>query len=367
MDILETIGDLGHERVLVCSNRDAGLRAIIAVHSTQLGPGLGGVRMWPYASTDEALTDVLRLSRGMTYKAAAAGVQLGGAKAVILGDPKKDKSEVLFRAFGRCVDSLGGHYITAEDVGTDTADMEWIGAETRWVTGLPQDRGGSGDPSPVTARGVHQGMRAAAVRVWGAPTLRGRTVAVQGLGSVGGFLAGYLREEGARVVGCDIDAEAVEAAKSRLGVEIVAPDEIYDVAADVFAPCALGAVLNERTIPRLKVKVVAGGANNQLAEPDRDGQDLHRRGVLYAPDFVINAGGLINVYNEFVGYDRERALRMADGIHRTTLRIFEIAEREKIPSYLAGDRLAEERLADVRRLGPRHWERLARERVPIPE
>jgi leucine dehydrogenase len=363
MDILETISDLGHERVLVCSNAEAGLRAIVAIHSTVLGPGLGGVRMWSYGSTDEALTDVLRLSRGMTYKAAAAGVRLGGAKAVILGDPKRDKSETLFRAFGRFVDSLGGHYITAEDVGTDTADMEAIHAETRWVTGLPTDRGGSGDPSPVTARGVHQGMKAAAVRLWGTASLKGRSVAIQGLGSVGGYLAGYLREEGARLVGCDIDPEAIAAARDRHGVEIVGPDEIYDAEVDVFAPCALGAVVNELTIPRLKARIVAGGANNQLADPERDGRELHRRGVLYAPDFVINAGGLINVYNEYIGYDRERALRMADGIHRTTLQVFEIAEREGIPSYLAGDRLAEQRLADVRRLGPRHWERLARERV----
>jgi leucine dehydrogenase len=318
--------------------------------------------MWPYASTDDAVTDALRLSRGMTYKAAVAGVNLGGAKAVILGDPKRDKSEALFRAFGRAVESLGGHYITAEDVGTDVDDMEHIAAETSWVTGLPADRGGSGDPSPVTARGVLSGMRAAAQAVWGKPTLAGRTVAIQGLGSVGGYLAGYLLEEdGARVLGCDIDAETVEAARAR-GVEIVGVDEIYDADADVFAPCALGAVLNPKTIGRLKVKIVAGGANNQLAEAERDGAALEERGILYAPDFVINAGGLINVYNEFVGYDRGRAMRMADTIFGTTLRLFEIARRERIPTWLAGDRLAEERIAAVKSTGPRHWERLARQR-----
>lgn len=365
MDIFETIGGSGHERVVLCSNPDAGLKAIVAIHSTVLGPGLGGARMWPYASTDEALTDVLRLSRGMTYKAAVAGVHLGGGKAVILGDSRKDKSEALLRAFGRCVESLGGHYITAEDVGTSTADMEVIGTETRWVTGLPVDRGGSGDPSPVTARGVHQGMRAAAERLWGAPTLAGKTVAIQGLGHVGRYLAGYLAAEGAKVFGCDIDAEACAAAREQHGVEIVPKDDIYDVAADVFAPCALGAILNEKTIPRLKVKAVAGGANNQLADEDRDGTELHCRGILYAPDFVINAGGLINVYNEYIGYERERALRMADGIFASTLRLFAIAERDGIPSYLAGDRLAEERIAAVQRIGPRHWERIARERVPI--
>ena len=362
MDIFDAMDGAGHERVLVCSNPDVGLKAIIAIHSTRLGPGLGGVRMWPYASTDEALTDALRLSRGMTYKAAAAGLHLGGAKAVIVGDAKRQRTEALLRAFGRCVESLGGQYITAEDVGTDAADKETIGAETRWVTGLPVDRGGSGDPSPVTARGVHQGMRAVAERLWGAPSLAGRSVAIQGLGSVGGFLARDLIVEGAKVFGCDIDPEAVAAARSELGVEIVPPDEIYDVECDVFAPCALGAVLNERTIRRLRVRAVAGAANNQLADEERDGLELHRRGVLYAPDFLINAGGLINVYNELVGYHRERALRMADAIFAATLRVFEIAERERLPAFRAAERLAEERLAAVDRIGPRHWERRARER-----
>jgi leucine dehydrogenase len=363
MDLFQEVARMGHERVLFCSNPDAGLEAIIAIHSTVLGPGLGGARMWPYASTDEAVIDALRLSRGMTYKAAAAGVNLGGAKAVIIGDAKHDKSEALFRAFGRAVESLGGHYITAEDVGTGTADMEHIAAETAWVTGLPVDRGGSGDPSPVTARGVLSGMKAAAERLWGSPSLKGRTVAIQGLGSVGGFLARGLQEEGAKVFGCDIDADSAEEARSRSGVELVGIDEIYDAAADVFAPCALGAILNPQTIPRLKVKIVAGGANNQLAESERDGAALEARGILYAPDFVINAGGLINVYNEFVGYDRERAMRMADTIFDTTLRLFEIARRERIPTWLAGDRLAEERLAAVKSIGPRHWERHARQRL----
>jgi leucine dehydrogenase len=366
VDLFQVMGEMGHERVLVCSNPEVGLRAVIAVHSNVLGPGLGGVRMWPYASTEEALLDALRLARGMTYKAAVAGVQLGGAKAVIVGDPKRDKSEVLFRAFGRAVDSLGGRYITAEDVGTNARDMEWIAAETRWVTGLPVDRGGSGDPSPVTARGVLSGMRAAAERRWGKPALAGRTVAIQGLGNVGSHLAGYLRAEGARVVACDLDPAAVEAARARHGIEPVAPEAIYDLAADVFAPCALGAILNPATIPRLKVAIVAGAANNQLQLPERDGHALAERGILYAPDFVINSGGLINVYNEFVGYDRERALRMADRIYDTTLNLFEIAERERIPTWLAGDRLAEERVAAVRRITPRYWERLARERAARP-
>jgi leucine dehydrogenase len=363
MDLFRVTAEMGHERVLLCSQPEAGLRAVIAIHSTVLGPGLGGVRMWPYASTDEAITDALRLSRGMTYKAAAAGIHLGGAKAVIVADPKRDKSEALFRAFGRAVESLAGHYITAEDVGTDTADMEWIAAETRWVTGLPEDRGGGGDPSPVTARGVLSGMQAAAQWRWGADTLAGRSVAIQGLGSVGGYLASYLAEEGAKVFGCDVDADACAEAHGRHGVEIVPVDEIFDVEADVFSPCALGAVLRPETIARLRVAVVAGGANNQLADPARDGDELDRRGILYAPDFVINAGGLINVYTELHGYDRRRAMRMAGSIYATTLRLFELARHESVPTWVAADRLAERRIAEVRAVGPRHWEIAARRRV----
>lgn len=362
MDVFTEMREMGHERVLLCSNPEVGLQAVIAIHSTILGPGLGGTRMWPYESFDAAIVDALRLSRGMTYKAAAAGINLGGAKAVIVGDPKKDKSEALFRAFGRFVDTLGGHYITAEDVGTDTADMEWIANETPWVTGVPPELGGGGDPSPVTALGVLQGIRASAQTLWGSPELEGRHVAIQGLGSVGGFLAGYLRDEGARITGCDIDAEAVGEAQE-LGVEIVPPDEIYDVPCDVFAPCALGAILNDETLPRLKAKAVAGGANNQLADPIRHGEEIEKRGILYAPDFVINAGGLINVFQEFIGYDQERALRRARGIFENVLRVYAIARREKVPSAVAADRLAEERIAAVKALGPRHWDRAVLDRL----
>jgi leucine dehydrogenase len=362
MDVFQEMREMGHERVLLCSNPEVGLQAVIAIHNTVLGPGLGGTRMWPYPSFDEAIVDALRLSRGMTYKAAAAGINLGGAKAVIVGDPKKDKSEALFRAFGRFVDTLGGHYITAEDVGTNTSDMEWIATETPWVTGVPPELGGGGDPSPVTALGVLQGIRAAAQTLWGSPELEGRHVAIQGLGSVGGYLAGYLRDEGARITGCDIDPEAVGEARE-LGVEIVEPDAIYDVACDVFAPCALGAILNDKTLPRLKAKAVAGGANNQLADPERHGREIEQRGILYAPDFVINAGGLVNVFQEFIGYDQERALRRARGIFDNVLRVFAIAKREKVPTAVAADRLAEERIAAVKALGPRHWDRAVLDRL----
>ena len=331
MELFQQMASMGHERVLFCSNPEVGLKAIIAVHSTVLGPGLGGVRMWPYKSLDEALLDVLRLSRGMTYKSAAAGLHLGGGKAVILGDPKKDKSEELFRSFGRYVESLHGLYITAEDVGTDMEDMEMVLAETRWVTGVSASNGGGGDPSPVTAFGVLLGMKAAAQWQLGDASLKGRTVAIQGLGNVGYHLARYVKDEGAKIFGTDIDTEATAKAKEELGVEIVPPGEILEVECDILAPCALGAVLNDRTIPKLRCKVVAGAANNQLENEDRDGQALHDRGILYAPDFVGNAGGLINVYNELQGYNRDTAMRMARGISNGMLRLFEIARAQSLP------------------------------------
>ncbi|HSS75175.1 MAG TPA: Glu/Leu/Phe/Val dehydrogenase dimerization domain-containing protein [Thermoanaerobaculia bacterium] len=354
---------MGHERVLVCSNPDVGLQAIIAVHSTVLGPGLGGARMWPYGSTDEAITDVLRLSRGMTYKAAAAGLNLGGGKAVIVGDPKKDKSEALLRAFGRYVESLNGLYITAEDVGTDIEDMEVIQHETRWVTGVSPEQGGGGDPSPVTAFGVLQGIQAAVAFHFGDGALDGRSVAVQGLGSVGYNLARFLREAGAKVFAADIDSKTTDRARDELGVEVVSTGEILEVPCDVVAPCALGAVLNDQSIPRLRCKIVAGAANNQLADEGRHGQELHNRGILYAPDFVINAGGLMSVYSELVGYNRDTAMRLTRGIHANMARVFEISRAQSIPTALAADRLAEDRIARVKALGGRHWVRSVRRRA----
>ena len=361
MELFQQMVSMGHERVLFCSNPEVGLKAIIAVHSTVLGPGLGGVRMWPYKSLDEALLDVLRLSRGMTYKAAAAGLHLGGGKAVIIGDPKKDKSEELFRSFGRYVESLHGLYITAEDVGIDMEDMETVLTETRWVTGVSPANGGGGDPSPVTAFGVLLGMKAAAQWQLGDASLKGRTVAIQGLGSVGYHLARYVKDEGAaKIFGADIDPEAIAIARDELGVEIVPPGEILETECDILAPCALGAILNDRTIPKLRCKVVAGAANNQLENEERDGQALHDRGILYAPDFVGNAGGLINVYNELQGYNRDTAMRMARGIHNGMMRLFEIARAQSIPTYRAAERLAEERITRAQALGSRHWSRSIR-------
>ncbi len=361
--MFELLAEMGHERVVFCSNPEVGLKAIIAVHSNTLGPGLGGLRMWPFESEEEALKDVLRLSRGMTYKAAAAGLNLGGGKAVILGDPKTDKSEALFRAFGRFVDSLNGLYITAEDVGTDMEDMEIILTETRWVTGVSKAHGGSGDPSPVTAYGVLQGIKAAAKWKYGDPSMAGRSVAIQGLGSVGYFLAKYLKDEGAKLLGCDIDAEQIARAESELAVEIFPADQVADVECDVLAPCALGALMNQETIPRLRCDIVAGAANNQLDNEATDGQALHERDILYAPDFVINAGGLINVYNELRGdYNQERALRMTRGIYLNLMRVFEISKIQGIPTHVAADRMAQERIATIKKLGARHWGRFLNDR-----
>jgi leucine dehydrogenase len=346
-----------HEQVVFCRDKASGLQAIIAIHDTTLGPALGGTRMWPYASEAEALIDVLRLSEGMTYKAAVTGLNLGGGKAVIIGDPKRDKSEALLRAHGRFIDSLGGRYITAEDVGITVQDMEYVYMETPFVTGVASAPGGSGDPSPLTAFGVYHGIKAAAKRVWGSPDLQGRSVAIQGAGAVGTYLAQNLAAEGVRIYVADIDSVRVQNVVDETGAEVVPPEEIFGQDVDVFAPCALGAILNDETIPRLRCRIVAGGANNQLAE-HRHGDELMRRGILYAPDFVINAGGLINVYSELQGYDPAAARNKARGIYDTLLAIFGWAEKDGIPTYQAAERLAEARIQEVSRAAriytPRH-------------
>jgi len=348
MELFDTCREFGHEQVVFCNNNDVGLRAIIAIHDTTLGPALGGTRMWPYDTEEEALCDALRLSRGMTYKAAVAGLNLGGGKAVIIGDPRQDKSEALFRAFGRFIDTLNGRYITAEDVGIDVNDMEFIFQETENVVGVHQAHGGSGDPSPYTAFGSIQGIRAALQKVFGDEILSHRSFAVQGTGHVGLQLVKQLREAGAKVFVCDIMPDSVAAAVA-LGAEAVDSEDIYDLDVDVFAPSALGAVINQDTIPRLKCKIVAGPANNQLAD-DEAGDELERRGILYAPDYAVNAGGLMNVSIEFEGWNHERALRMTRAIYYNVGRIFKIAERDGIPTWQAADRMAEERIATLGKL-----------------
>jgi len=348
MELFDTCQEFGHEQVVFCHNRDVGLRAIIAIHNTTLGPALGGTRMWPYETEEEALRDVLRLSRGMTYKAAVAGLNLGGGKAVIIGDPRKDKSEALFRAFGRFIDTLNGRYITAEDVGIDVNDMEFIFQETENVVGVHQAHGGSGDPSPYTAYGSIQGIKAALQKVFDDEDLSQRSFAVQGVGHVGLHLVKQLREQGAKVFVCDIMEDSVAEAVEH-GAEAVSTEEIYDLDVDVFAPSALGAVINEETIPRLKCRIVAGPANNQLAN-DEAGNELEKRGILYAPDYAVNAGGLMNVSIEFEGWNHERALRMTRTIYYNVGHIFRIAERDGIPTWQAADRMAEERIATLGRL-----------------
>ena len=347
MDILERIRESHHEQVIFCHDAEAGLNSIIAIHDTTLGPALGGTRMWPYKSTDDALVDVLRLSEGMTYKAAVANLALGGGKAVIIGDPRKDKTEALLRAHGRFVNTLGGRYITAEDVGISVEDMEHVYMETEWVTGIQSKPLGSGDPSPVTAYGVYHGIRASCKWKLGRDDMKGVRVAVQGAGHVGYYLCENLAESGAILTITDIDEARVSRAVQEFGAAAVAPDAIYDVDCDVFAPCALGAIINDDTLPRLKCAVVAGAANNQLAE-DRHGDTLEEKGILYAPDYVINAGGLINVYGEIAGYGLRRAKEKAAEIYDTLLSIYEIADNEEMPTYKAADRLAQQRLDAVR-------------------
>ena len=342
-DIFAAMETLGHEQVLLSHDPSCGYFGIIAIHDTTLGPALGGTRFWQYASTEEAITDALRLARGMTYKSAVAGINLGGGKSVIIGDNKRTDREVVFRAHGRFIETLGGRYITAEDIGTSPADMEYIKLETDHVAGL---LGLSGDPSPVTGYGVYVGMKAAARERWGSDSLAGKRVAVQGAGKVAYYLMHHLHAEGARIIVTDIDAEKVRRAVQEFGASPVSPDVIFDQEADIFSPNALGATINDDTLARLKVQVIAGGANNQLAE-DRHGDEVEKRGILYAPDYVINGGGVINVYGELHRWPAERSKKKAGEIYETLLRIFEIARRERIPTYRAADRLAEQRIAAV--------------------
>lgn len=348
--MFDKLEEYRHEQVVHTYLHDCGLKAIIAIHDTTTGPALGGLRMYPYATDEEALDDVLRLARGMTYKAAAAGLNLGGGKAVIIGDPKEHKSELLFRAFGKAVDSLGGRYITAEDVGTDVLDMEYISQETKHVTGIDVTRGGSGDPSPFTAHGVLQGMKASLQWTFGDQSLAGRRVAVQGLGHVGSHLVDLLIDEGAEVIAGDIDDERVDAVCAKYP-QVTAADahDVLFTDCDVLAPCALGGVIDDDTVDRIAARIVAGAANNQLRAA-RHGHVLAERGVLYAPDYVVNAGGLMNVYLELEGYSRDRALRLIRGIFHNTLRIFQLAEEVGVPTSEAADQFAVRRMHEIARL-----------------
>ena len=335
-----------HEQVVFVSDDASGLKAIIAIHNSNLGPALGGCRMWPYASEDEAIRDVLRLSRGMTYKSALAGLKLGGGKSVIIGNPRTDKTPALLDAFATALNRLNGRYIAAEDSGTSVADMKYLAERTAHVAGIvdkPTDTGTrSGDPSPATALGTFVGIKAAVKAQLGRDSLEGVRVAVQGVGNVGFDLARQLKDAGAQLWVTDIHKDNLVRAGAELGATVVAPDAIYGLDVDVFAPCALGAILNDQTIPQLKARIVAGASNNQLAEA-RHGSELMRRGILYAPDYVINAGGIIDVYYERTGFDRAALLKHVEGIHDTLLEIFERARQEERPTGEVADAIAEAR------------------------
>ncbi|QCR24078.1 Glu/Leu/Phe/Val dehydrogenase [Pontibacter sp. SGAir0037] len=341
------IAEYNHEKLVFCHDQDTGLKAIIAIHNTVLGPAIGGARMWSYASEAEALEDVLRLSRGMTYKAAISGLNLGGGKAVIIGDAQKDKNEALLRKFGRFVKNLNGAYITAEDVGMTTKDMEYIRMETEHVVGLPEAMGGGGDPSPVAAYGTYMGMKAAAKKAYGSDSLQGKKVAVQGVGQAGGFLVELLAKENAQVYVTDIYEDRLREVASKYKAKVVGMEEVYDLDVNIYAPCGLGGTINDHTVGRLKCDIVAGSANNQLRNDHEHGAALAERNILYAPDFLINAGGLINVYSELIGYNRERAYAQTEKIYSYTLDIFDLAEQESINTQAAATRMAEKRIQSI--------------------
>ena len=346
MQIFEYLEKYNYEELVFCQDKETGLKAIIAIHDTTLGPALGGTRIWDYETEEEAIIDALRLARGMTYKNAAAGLNLGGGKTVIMGDPKKIKSEQLFRAFGKFIEGLNGRYITAEDMNAGTQDMAYINEETDYVVGL---EGKSGNPSPVTAFGIFRGILAAANEVYGSDDLNGKVVAVQGLGAVGYGVCEHLKEAGAKLLVTDIVKESVDRAVENLGATAVGPDEIYSVDCDIYAPCAMGAIINDSTIENLKCKIVAGSANNQLAE-EKHGEMLEEKGILYVPDYVINSGGVINVYEELKGYNKDRAMSRASAIYDVVKKVIKISKDENIPTYKAADRMAEERIAAMAKI-----------------
>jgi len=344
------MSELGHEQVLFCRDRHSGLQAIIAIHDTTLGPALGGCRLYDYGSEAAALRDVLRLSRGMTYKAAVAGLDLGGGKAVIVGDPSI-KSEALFRSFGRHVESLGGRYITAVDMNTNVEDMNFIRRETRNVAGAATDVGGSGDPSPVTAWGVFHGIRASLDVVYGSSSVEGKTIAIQGVGNVGYWLAKYLHERGAKLIFNDINGGNLDRAMTDFGGSVVEGEDYYGVECDVLAPCAIGGIVNARSLRSIRAPIIAGAANNILEDEVADSERLLEKGIAYAPDYVINAGGLISVFSELNNWSHEKSLSDAANIYNTVKKVLNLAHSEGISTTLASNRIAEERIEAVARVG----------------
>ena len=347
-EIFDALGQNEHEQVVFCNDGETGLKAIIGIHNTVLGPALGGTRMWNYTSDAEALNDVLRLARGMTYKAAISGLNLGGGKAVIIGEADKLKNEALLRRFGRFVESLNGKYVTAEDVNMSPDDMEYISMETKHVTGLAESIGGGGDPSPVTAYGVYVGMKASVKKAFGSDSLKGKRISIQGAGHVGMYLLEYLAKENVKLYVSDFNESRAKEAASKFGAQAVDLDEIYDLDVDIYSPCALGATINDRTIDRLRCKIIAGAANNQLDDEELHGQELAEKGIIYAPDFLINAGGLINVGIDYLGgWSKERVYHKTEKIYQTTLDILQLSENEGIHTHEAAMRLAKRRISKI--------------------
>ncbi|SHH05560.1 leucine dehydrogenase [Flavobacterium johnsoniae] len=338
-----------HEQIVFCNDKDTGLKAIIGIHNSVMGPALGGTRMWNYNTEWEALNDVLRLSRGMTYKSAITGLNIGGGKAVIIGDAKTQKTPELMRKFGEFVHSLSGRYITAEDVGMETKDMDTVRDVTPYVTGISEERGGSGNPSPVTAYGVYLGMKAAAKSQFGSDVLEGKKVLVQGIGHVGETLVDYLTKEGAIVTITDINEEKLYQAASKYNAAIYTGEDLYTADVDIYAPCAMGATINDNTVDKIKAKVIAGAANNQLADENVHGARLQERGILYAPDFLINAGGIINVYAELEHYGKAEIMAKTENIYNTTLEIIDYAAKNGITTHKAALTIAQNRI-DARKI-----------------
>lgn len=348
--ILEQLSQSGHKKVVFCNDPNTGLKAIIAIHDTTLGPALGGVRMWNYNSETEALEDVLRLSKGMTYKAAIAGLNVGGGTAVIIGDSRRQKTEALMRSFGRFVKNLNGEFIAGEDVGTTVRDMEYIRMETQHVTGVPESLGGAGNPAPYTAKGVYLGIKACVKEVFGTDELAGRSVVVQGTGNVGEHLVELLRNDNVEVYVTDINEDSMRMIARKYKAKAIEADKIFNTGADIYAPCALGATINDKTLKTMKFAIIAGSANNQLADEQIHGKLLQEKGILYAPDYLINAGGIISCYSELTGFGKKRTIQLTENIYDATREVIKLSKAENIPTNLAASRIAEKRIEDIKKI-----------------
>lgn len=348
--VLDQLSASGHKKVVFCNDRDTGLKAIIAIHDTTLGPALGGTRMWNYTTESEALEDLLRLSRSMTYKAAITGLNLGGGKGVIIGDSRNGKTEAMMRSYGRFIKNLNGEFITAEDVGTTTKDMEYIRMETSHVTGVPESIGGAGNPAPHTAQGVYLGIKACVKEVFGTDMLAGRSVVVQGIGNVGEHLVELLRNENVEVYISDINEDRLQQVARKYNAKPISADKIFTLNADIYAPCALGATVNDKTIKKMKFAIIAGSANNQLADEMVHGKLLLEKGILFAPDYLINAAGLISCYSELTGFGKKRTIQLTENIYNATRDVIRKSKKDNIPTIVAANHIAEQRIIDIKKI-----------------